>query len=311
MQAIRGRHDVRYVGFRNHTGVDDRTLRKAHQRGELVKVRRGAFVPAGVWRSLDPTERYRLTVAAAAEMTERQLVLSHRSAAAIWGVPLVGAPPAEVDVLTSAANGSRTEHGFRRHATSEQDRYVVEAGGLTLTTLERTVVDLALSEPFPRAVVAADWALAQGVRRAELAALLDALDAGRPRPRAERVIAFADGRAGSPGESLSRALIHELGFPAPELQVPFRDRRGLIGIVDFYWPASALIGEFDGAVKYVDGAMLAGRSPADVLIAEKRREDRLRAKGPRVLRWVWSDLSPARLGDLLLDAGLKRERRGQ
>jgi hypothetical protein len=121
--------------------------------------------------------------------------------------------------------------------------------------------------------------------------------------KASRVLDFASPLAESPGESLSRALISELGLPAPVLQHPFFDRRGRIGVVDFWWPEHNLIGEFDGRVKYSGGY-----GPGhEVLWNEKKREDRLRAVGPTVTRWTWEILaSPARLLAQLIAAGLPR-----
>lgn len=270
-----------------------------------MRVRRGVFLATARWRELPPLDRYRLTIAAATERAPA-LIVSHRSAAALWGVPLIGPVPTDVEVLTSMGNGSRREGGFRRWATTDHASEIVETDGIRATSMRRTVVDLAASLPFPEAVAAVDWALAQGVDREHLARLAMALRSGGGLKRAVAAIRFGDGRSGSPGESVSRALIHQLGFPAPELQVPFHDRRGLIGESDFYWRRWALIGEFDGLVKYQDERMLRGRTPAQVLAAEKRREDRLRATGPRVARWVWQDLTPDRLGPILLDAGLPR-----
>ncbi|MEO5920648.1 MAG: hypothetical protein ABIQ01_05835 [Pseudolysinimonas sp.] len=126
------------------------------------------------------------------------------------------------------------------------------------------------------------------------------------RRKLRRALAFADPRSGSPGESISRAVMHEYGFPAPELQTEFRDRRGLAGIVDFWWPEFQLIGEFDGRSKYTDDVLLGGRTPADVVIAEKAREDRLRALGPRVTRWDWMTVIGEGLGMHLVQAGLPR-----
>jgi hypothetical protein len=100
--------------------------------------------------------------------------------------------------------------------------------------------------------------------------------------------------------------MHLQGLPAPILQKEFRDGAGLIGYVDFWWPEFELIGEFDGLGKYTRTEMLAGRSPAEVVIAEKVREDRLRALGPRVVRWGWeSAISPPRLAEVLRRAGLR------
>jgi len=305
MTPIKGRFELRHVGVRNHTGIDDRALRKAAAKGTLTRVRRGVYVHAATWKSLGPLDRYRLVVAAAAEAATGPLTISHRSAAVLWGVPLVGRYPDVVDVLTSVASGARTEHGFARHTTRDHTTEVTTKDGIALTSLPRTVVDLAAALPFPEAVAAVDWALANGCKREHLADLTRRLG-NAASGRGLSVIAFADRRAGSPGESISRALMHQLGFPPPELQVPFRDGNGLIGVVDFYWADFALIGEFDGGVKYADPTLLGGRSPSAVVVDEKRREDRLRALGPRVTRWVWDDLSRERLGRQLTLAGLPR-----
>lgn len=140
--------------------------------------------------------------------------------------------------------------------------------------------------------------------------MLNRLDIRRGRRRAERAIAFADARSGSPGETLSRVRMWEAGLPAPELQVPFSDRAGRIGVVDFWWPQYDLIGEFDGVSKYVRDEFTGGRDPAEVVIAEKVREDRLRALGPAVARWGWSVAwAPYALQAQLRDRGLPSSRR--
>jgi hypothetical protein len=86
--------------------------------------------------------------------------------------------------------------------------------------------------------------------------------------------------AQTPLESLSRVRLMRSGLPEPRLQVPFHDDAGLIGIVDMYWDELGVIGEADGLLKYRTGADL---------IAEKRREDRLRRMKP-VVRWDWAQM---------------------
>jgi len=120
------------------------------------------------------------------------------------------------------------------------------------------------------------------------------------------VLDFATPLPGSPGESLSRANIHELGFPVPELQVVFDDRGGRVGDVDFWWRMANLIGEFDGLVKYTRAEYTQGRPIEEIVIAEKVREDRLRALGPNVSRWLWGvALRPRELYAHLSSAGLR------
>ena len=103
--------------------------------------------------------------------------------------------------------------------------------------------------------------------------------------------------------------MNELGWPAPVLQQPFFDRRGKIGDVDFWWPESGVIGEFDGQGKYLRDVYLKGRTPGEVVVEEKNRENRLRAH-PEVrgmARWEWVDVESAhRLDAKLRAAGLHR-----
>jgi hypothetical protein len=84
----------------------------------------------------------------------------------------------------------------------------------------------------------------------EFASIVEALGKGtRGVTKALRVLAFADGRADSPGESISRVEIARLGFAPPELQAEVRDPSGFVGRLDFYWPIQRIGGEFDGLVK--------------------------------------------------------------
>ena len=117
---------------------------------------------------------------------------------------------------------------------------------------------------------------------------------------------FADPRSGSPGESLSRVAIHRLRLPAPELQVRVEDVRGLAGVADFYWPDIRLVGEFDGVGKYLREGLTGGREPGEIVMAEKRREDRIRATGRGVARWGWDAArNPAKLRRILSERGLR------
>lgn len=141
----------------------------------------------------------------------------------------------------------------------------------------------------------------------ELEETLAAGAAMLPRRRARRwehARALADPRAESVGESVSRVLIAELGFAPPQLQIEFRLPDGRLARVDFFWPEIGLVGEFDGEMKYSRARDLSDLEPADVVIAEKRREDGLRALGHDVARWGWPELrEPRALRRILEQAG--------
>jgi len=302
--------DIQLVRDTSLADVDPRTLRRSAARGELIRAHRGAFVDAVDWAVLSPQSRYRTRILAAARASRTRPVVSHVSAAVLHGAPLVGRIPDVVHVVSTISAGTRTEHGFRKHAAASPGG-VVELDGVPVTALVRTLADVALSEPFLTAVAILDWAFRQHAITAE-----DVVDdlarrgVVRSRRRAELALAFADPRSGSPGESLSRVRIHELGFPAPELQCPFSDSRGQIGVVDFWWPASRTVGEFDGVAKYIREEYAQGRSVAEIVLDEKRRENRLRALGLTVVRWEWADAwGGTALRALLLEAGLVSTRR--
>lgn len=100
-------------------------------------------------------------------------------------------------------------------------------------------------------------------------------------------------------------MIHDLGLPAPTLQFGVRDAHGLAGTSDFAWPEFRLLGEFDGKVKYTRGMARPGENVEDIVVREKLREDRMRATGRGMVRWLWSDaLQPGLLHEKLVGAGL-------
>jgi predicted transcriptional regulator of viral defense system len=312
MENFATSHGIVFTSDLVRVGADDRALRYAAARGELVRVHRGAFVPAEVWNSLDRDQRYRCRVRAVGLVSRGRPVLSHESAAALWGIPTIGRSEL-VHVITSPSAGTRTENGVRRHGLAVDEADILDVGGVRFTTLRRTLLDLIRDGGFTAGTVALDWALRPTgsepkpyLEREAFASYVQHQTLGRGSSRVARVVAFADPQAESPGESLSRAVIHELGFPGPELQVEIRDEGGFIGRVDFYWPEQRLIGEFDGEIKYGPDGERARR----VVIDEKWREDRLRGTGRGVVRWDWRTASHGPLlFDLLHRAGLPSPRR--
>jgi hypothetical protein len=281
-------------------------------RGRFARVRPGVFMAADEWARLEPEERH-LARARATALVDERVVFSHLTAALIWGLPLVDLPPAVPHVTVARATGGRSSHSIARFAVGEPEEVVV-VDGLPVVGLREALLgiaaifDPAASVPILDAALGGR-ALGPGRRptppptREDL--LAGAADTMAPR-RVEFAVGFADGRSGSPGESLSRLTIHRAGLPAPDLQRPFRDGRGLIGITDFWWPEAELVGEFDGLGKYRRDLSGAGRSPEEIVIDEKRREDRLRALGLGVIRWGWPDArSVLDLRALLQKAGLR------
>lgn len=100
--------------------------------------------------------------------------------------------------------------------------------------------------------------------------------------------------------------MYELGFPVPELQVRFSDGQGEM-FPDYFWPGPRVAGEFDGKGKYLRPAYGTQLTPGEIVWQEKKRHDRLRKQVSDVVRIVMADvMNPARLCEMLLDAGLQR-----
>ncbi|GAA1137316.1 hypothetical protein [Nesterenkonia lutea] len=132
----------------------------------------------------------------------------------------------------------------------------------------------------------------------------------RGRTRWDAAWNFADEGAESVGESWARVRIAELGFAAPVLQRMFLLRNGRSCMTDFFWEGPGVVGEFDGLMKYRTSRALSGQGAEEVVIAEKEREDGLRALGLSVVRFTWADLQdPARLRQLLSAAGVPLSQR--
>lgn len=289
-------------------------LRRQLRAGALVRLRRGVYMTASDWASRDPDARYRALVRGACFATPTRPVISHQSAAALWGLPVLGPWPRDVHVLVERATGGRSDAGVRRHALGIDPDDVTELHGTPVTTLARTVIDVAATSTLHSAVATVDAALHQprfGSPRLQRADLLDQYERMLPfrgSRRAIEVVDFAEVGAASPRESASRVTIAMLGFPSPELQ-----RRFVVDgedvFVDFYWEDADCAGECDGYTKYADPTLLRGRSVADVVLAEKRREDGIRAQVSRFVRWEGSQaLNAATLFAKLSAAGLRSGR---
>lgn len=262
-----------------------------------VRVRRGVYVDRADWAEKEREARHFVRMQAVAASMRSAPVFSHQSAALIWGLPVVGVP-IQVQLIAAGRVGVRSQRGIRWHNDAVRDGEVTEVGGFLATSLERTLVDLARTCSFAASVAALDvgvrtWIdspIAGRVRGVEAQRLgeLVAAAAGRRGVRSARLaVGFADARSGSAGESVSRANLHLLGYPAPELQVAFRRYDGGVDVVDFDWPAFGRFGEFDGRGKYLRDEYTADLPTEEIVLAEKEREDRIRRHRPLGVRWGW------------------------
>ncbi|GAA4669550.1 hypothetical protein GCM10025780_11000 [Frondihabitans cladoniiphilus] len=269
----------------------------------------GRYVRAEHWQEFDEAQQHGMRAVAAVSLLDHEVVVSHASAAALWGLPRLGHRPERVQVTDPTVARSTSKQTTYRHAGSVPHEDVREVGGVLVTSPVRTAVDLSLRVPLRQAVVALDHGLRVGLfSKDDLSDHLDRRTERRGRVMAGKAIAFADGRADRPGESLSRVVMHESRLTPPELQYEFRLPGGRRAFVDSFWPQWGIVGEFDGFVKYRDAGLRRGLSAEDVVVAEKLREDLVR-RHPEVkafVRWVWRDaMRPGNLGRLLADAGVR------
>lgn len=221
-------------------------------------------------------------------------VVSHRSAALLHGLPLVCPVPGRVEqIVPRSSGGVRTSV---RHARplplAEGER--TEVAGVAVTTVARTLVDLAACSPVWAAVPAVDAARAAGRVRVEE---LHAVAAEHPTlvglRRALHAVWVSIDRSQGPAESLSRLVLRHSGeVPPPGFGVPaegFDDEP--LGRLAFRWGRQRVVAIVD---ETPDDVIDPGRS---LMAAE------LGELGDRVLRWGWDEVEhPHRLVRLVREA---------
>jgi hypothetical protein len=277
-------------------GISDGELARLVRRGELTRLQRGTYVAATA--EFSDEGRHAAIVAATVTGLRVPGVVSHLSAAVLHGLPVWNVPLGRVHVTRRPpANGSGSGR-VHLHVGRLPDDEVTALSGLAVTDLTRTAVDIARTIPFEQAVVTVDAALAtRRTTREQLEACLGLMGSVPGARRAARVVAFADGRSESVGESRSRVLVKRLGLPAPDLQMRLHGPDGSeVARCDFGWREHRTVAEFDGRIKY--GRLLRpGQTAGDAVFEEKLREDEIRDRGWKVARWIWRDLDTPQVVD--------------
>jgi hypothetical protein len=286
-------------------GISAGQIRRLNRNGALRRLRPGVYAPAATVTSVVRAPRdtnaghaaeQLIQLAAVLAVTGSQSVGSHRSAGRVFGLGLVGHDREQVTEITRAP-GDRGGHtarlGVLVHVARLPAEHVVSYRGVPLTSVPRTVIDLARTLPFAEGVAIADSALSAGLTsKSELSAVIGDCPRWPGLQRARQVTAFSDHRAESVLESLSRAVFHQFGLPPPDLQVWVGDDEEAIGRVDFLWRRHRTIGEADGAMKY--------KTPARAR-TQLERDARLRAAGYEVVHFTWPDITraPAQVVDAI------------
>ncbi|WP_263091708.1 hypothetical protein [Curtobacterium sp. RIT-PI-V] len=292
------------------TGLPDperRALERDVHRGVLERIRPGVLIRPGALEQLHPGERHHVLVRASLHCIRATDLVSHQSACAVLGLPLVGEAPMKVHVSDPTTTHTRVTAWFVRHGTAARPPTAyIESGGLRTTGWARSAVDVAATRPLLESLPVVDELLAD--RRTTPEALAADLELrGSGQAKAGVAIAMGSALSGSPAESVCRVRFRQVGAPEPVQQHEFRRAGGGRAVVDFWFPDQGVVVEVDGRAKYEDPTMLEGRSTAEAHWQEKRREDFVRSfpEVRFVVRLSWADLmQPDRVRAALRRAGV-------
>ncbi|ANS77528.1 hypothetical protein SGUI_0132 [Serinicoccus hydrothermalis] len=282
-------------------GFNREVLRRLVQRKILTRVARGAYVQTSVLlEQRHLTDRHVLRARALLRWHPEGWAASHTTAALLWDLPLLDAGLERVHLCHATATGNCRRYERYTVHTFPGAKHLDATAEPRRVDLATAVVGVGLVAPRRSCVVAADAALHRQL------VTVDELDEALGRQThvpgiggARAAIRLADASSESPGETLLRLILADLGLVAiPQYRIVENGHD--IARVDFYLPQLGVVLEFDGRVKYD------GHEGAAALAAEKGREDRIRSLGYGVGRVVWSDLD----GTCAVDAIVRQAARG-
>ena len=226
-------------------GIPRRRVAAGVRNGILVRLFRNVYVVA----------RSELTVEqrayAASLVISRHSVICDRTAAWIWGVDcfrwreLDVAPPLESVTTRGHRASARAE--IRSGERDLKPTDFVTIGGVRVTTPLRTALDLGCRLSRRDALAAIDALVrAQHLTTEQLVAGLTQFAGRRGVVQLRELVALADGRAESQGESWTRIEMHDHGLPRPEPQW-WVDVEGVPTFrLDLAYPRARIAIEYDG-----------------------------------------------------------------
>jgi hypothetical protein len=226
-------------------------------------------------------------------------IVSHRSAAEMWGVIQ---PAGYVDVSIQPPRAPRAEPPVIVHRIKDlHPELAVEREGLPLTDPTRTIIDLGLVLPH--------WAVRDALSRGLTTRLFTVVEVDRLRDAITRqgrngtgtVRRILDERllvAGTEESLLERRfldLVARHGLVAPAIQHEVWHAGRFIARVDAAYPDRKLAVEVDG---------YSAHSSPDAFQRDRARQNRLVALGWTVLRFTWADVvqRPAMVARTILEA---------
>lgn len=226
-------------------GVSRRRLRTWLSEGRLRRVFTGVYISAAVPDSL------LLRARCAARILPANVVVCDRSAAWLHGVDVhdpderFTIPDLEV-VVAPGAEAPRRQ-GLRAGKRMLSDADITTIHGLRVTTPVRTALDLACIRGRWGALAVLDAFMHEcGVTHQDLARALTRFSRRRGVTQARALVPLASPLAESPGESWTRAAIHDADLPTPALQVEILEDDVLMARLDHGYRQWRIAVEYDG-----------------------------------------------------------------
>ncbi|WP_286930748.1 MULTISPECIES: type IV toxin-antitoxin system AbiEi family antitoxin domain-containing protein [Aeromicrobium] len=271
-------------------GVTDRQIKDAIRANVLVRIRPGTYAPRG---HLDLTreERHRLLSFAVQDKLPSGVVLSHHSAAVIHTGVSQGLDLSTVHVTRLGRMTARAEAKVVHHGGTLPEEDITEVDGHLVVVPGRAALETGAVAGTEAGLVQTSFVLRHGVTPEELHERLGRMARWPGVAKVRLSVVWAAPQCESVGEVRSIYMFRMGGLPMPRMQVEFFDATGTsLGRVDFEWEDFFHCGEFDGLQKYGRLNPYGGGNLGQVIVDEKRREDRIRDLGRGMSRWVWSDL---------------------
>jgi hypothetical protein len=266
--------------FRGSAAVRDGLLTPAQLRSSAWR----RLFP-GVYVHRDVAVTHELRARAAAQAVVPGAVVTGRSAATLWGLPLAGARD-DVELTVPPERHAVRVPGLRVRRARLPAEAVCRRRGVPVTVPEATAVALAGSLPLEDAVIAVDQLTSNGLASLPVVRALAARAGGAGSCRARRACALADGLAESPQETRLRLLLGSSPLPPPVAQLRVFDAARFVARVDFGWAEQRVALEYDGLWHAEPGQFA----------RDRERLNRLTAAGWRVVFVTAGDLQrPAAL----------------
>lgn len=226
-------------------GVTDTVLAGWVASGQVRRVFHGVYVPTRFPDTL------KLRAACARLILPQHCVVVERSAAWLHGIDLHSPDERfivpDLEVVSLPGHNRVRRAGVYGASRDLKDADITQVGDVPVTTPLRTALDLACLRGVPDALTTLDsFMRTYGVTQLEMTAQLPRYHRRRGVVQLRRLVPLASPLAESPGESWTRALLIEAGFPAPTLQIEFTEQGRLVARADLGYPQLRIAIEYFG-----------------------------------------------------------------